>query len=238
MIQETLFKECPLCEQAPVVLQSKGVYGCGQCGLTIVERSILGLFRKGYFSVTDLGQGDFSLAEQSLKTCRLTPDQLKVVIGNIYSNQQLSEIAQGSMDIIQPVKTILAQIILEQLNETCYINVKGLRRGHGPTLAEESWYQPTQMIPQQGMEWQDEGNLFCTTHRIVLPSNQFTFIRLDRKVVAVQAFTDGVAVQRKREAFATYFAGCFPHEAALVAAYTMAKVPMLRADNSEVRAKK
>jgi hypothetical protein len=51
---------------------------------------------------------------------------------------------------------------------------------------------------------------------------------MDRKIVAVQAYIDGLAIQRKREAFATYFAGCYAHEAALVAAYVMAKVPALR----------
>jgi hypothetical protein len=78
------------------------------------------------------------------------------------------------------------------------------------------------------MEWKDEGNLFCTDRRLVLPSNQFTFIRLDRKIATVQAFTDGLAVQRKEENFATYFVGCYAHEAALVVAYMLAKIPALR----------
>ena len=158
----------------------------------------------------------------------LTADPLKIVIGNIYEDKQLAEIAAGNIEAINPVRTILAQIILEQLNEECFINVAGLRRGHGKPLSEESWYQPSQKASQQGMEWQDEGNLFCTTNRLVLPSDRFTFIRLDRKVTAVQAYTDGVAIQRKGEEFATYFIGCYPHEAALVAAYVMAKIPKLR----------
>ncbi|MDH3675562.1 MAG: hypothetical protein OES12_08710, partial [Anaerolineae bacterium] len=118
--------------------------------------------------------------------------------------------------------------ILEQLNEVCLINVNGLRRGHGRPLAEESWYQPRRKIGHDEVEWLDEGNVFCTNQRIVMPSDRFTFIRMDRKIVAVQAYVDGIAIQRKREAFATYFAGSYAHEAALVAAYVMAKVPALR----------
>jgi hypothetical protein len=228
MTGETLYKECPLCEKAPVTAQAGGQYVCNNCQLTLKDRSILGLFRKGKYGITGLGEGDYALARKSISEVLLPPEPLKVVIGNIYTDGQLAEIAGGNVDVIAPVKTILAQIILEQLNEDCYINVNGLRRGFGPALVEESSFRPTQKTPRQGMEWQDEGNLFCTTHRIVLPSNQFTFIRLDRKVVAVQAFTDGVAIQRKREEFATYFVGGYSHEAALVAAYVMAKVPALR----------
>jgi len=218
-----------MCTQAPVILQQSGQYGCASCGLTLKEHSILGLFKKGRYTVTSLGQeGRFTLAEQSLAGAVLTPDQLKVVIGNVYSGDALDEIAGGNIEAIRPVKTILAQIILEQLNEECFINVNGIRRGQGQPLAEQSGYLPVSKIDQSGMQWQDEGNLFCTTHRLVLPSDKFTFIRLDRKIVAVQAFNDGVAVQRRGEEYATYFVGCYPHEAAVVAAYVMAKVPKLR----------
>ena len=228
MVQQTLYKECPLCTQAPVELQADQIYQCKACGLTLKERSILGLFKKGHFSITDLGQEGFPLAQEGLEGVTLTPDPLKVIIGNIYKDEQLAAIAGGNIDIISPVRTVLAQIILEQLNEECFINVAGLRRGHGKPLTEESWYRPTQKAPRQGIKWQDEGNLFCTTHRLVLPSDRFTFIRLDRKVTAVQAYFDGLAIQRKGEEFATYFIGCYPHEAALVAAYVMAKIPKLR----------
>jgi hypothetical protein len=78
------------------------------------------------------------------------------------------------------------------------------------------------------LEWQDHGNLFGTDKHLVLPSDSFTFIRLDRKLGGVQAFNDGVAVQRTGEDFATYFVGCYPHEAALVAAFVLGKLPALR----------
>ena len=227
MTQQTLYQECPRCSLAPVIMQDSNEYRCSNCGLTLRERSVLGLFKKGHYAVTHLGQGNFTLAEASLKDVTLTPDLLKIVIGNVYGDEQLADIAAGNIEIIQPVKTVLAQIILEQLNEECFINVTGLRRGHGQPLTEESWYQPAQKVPN-AIDWQDEGNLFCTNQRLVLPSNQFTFIRLDRKVTAVQAFTNGIGLQRKGEEFATYFVGCYAHEAALVAAYVMAKVPKLR----------
>ncbi|MCB0193875.1 MAG: hypothetical protein KDJ65_18135 [Anaerolineae bacterium] len=224
---DTLYKECPFCMEAPVSLQ-EGSYICENCGLTIKERAVLGLFKKGRYTIVQLPAGDFSLVEPELSNIVLKPDPLKVVIGNIYSDGQLAEISNGNIDVISPVKTVLAQIILEQLNEVCYINVNGLRRGHGEPLSGESNYVPSQKAPRDGMKWQDEGNLFCTNQRIVLPSNQFTFIRLDRKVVNVQAFKDGFALQRKNEDYATYFLGCYAHEAALVSAYAMAKVPALR----------
>ncbi|MCB9080049.1 MAG: hypothetical protein H6631_20785 [Anaerolineaceae bacterium] len=224
---DTLYQECPFCMEAPISLQG-GSYICEKCGLTLKDRAVLGLFNKGRYQIIHLAEGNFSLVTPELDNIVLKPDPLKVVIGNIYSDEQLAEIASGNIDIISPVKTVLAQIILEQLNEVCYINVNGLRRGHGQPLSDESGYWPTQKAPRENMKWQDEGNLFCTNQRLVLPSNQFTFIRLDRKVVNVQAYTDGFALQRKNEEYATYFIGCYPHEAALVAAYAMAKVPALR----------
>lgn len=228
MAQETLYKTCPLCTKAPVSLQNAGEFGCQACGLTLKERSMLGLFKKGQFGIVSLGRGSYTLVEPIRHKIVLPADPLKIVIGNIYTDQTLAEIAAGNIEAIRPVKTVLAQIILEQLKEVCLINVNGLRRGQGQPLSGHSLYYPTQKAPRQGMEWHDEGNLFCTNQRIVLPSDQFTFIRLDRKLTIVQAFTDGVAVQRKGEAFATYFVGCYPHEAALVAAYVMARIPALR----------
>lgn len=230
MAQETLYKECPLCAQAAVSLQSKGTYQCANCGLTIKDKSILGLFKKAHFGVENFGPGDYSLADESLRKVTLPADKLKVVLGNVYTGDELAQIAGGYIDVIRPVRTVLAQIILEQLREECFVNVIGLRRGYDAPLSEESWYLPTQKASLPGLKWQDEGNLFCTTHRLVLPSNQFTFIRLGRKVAAVQAYTNAVAIQLKGEDHSTYFVGCLAHEAALVAAYVMAKVPSLRPD--------
>lgn len=228
MALETLYKECPACASAPVTLQSSGLYRCAQCGLALKERKRLGFFGKGQFTIVEFGSKRSSLAEKGLKEVALSPDAMKITLGNIYSEADLAEIAGGKVDMINPVKTVLAQIILEQLNEACYIHVPGLRRGRGPVLEERSWYYPEQKIPQQGVAWEDEGNLFCTSQRLVLPSDRFTFIRLDRKLQAVQAYLDGLAFQRRGEDFATYFAGGYPHETALVAAYTMARVPILR----------
>ncbi|MCB0208221.1 MAG: hypothetical protein KDJ52_02760 [Anaerolineae bacterium] len=233
---DTLYKECPFCMEAPISLQ-EGSYICENCGLTLNERTMLGMFKKGRYTITQLPAGNFSLIGPELSTVVLKPDPLKVVIGNLYTDEQLAQISEGNIDIISPVKTVLAQIILEQLNEVCYINVNGLRRGHGEPLSGESNYWPQQKAPRDGMKWQDEGNLFCTNQRIVLPSNQFTFIRLDRKVVTVQAFKDGFALQRKNEEYATYFIGCYAHEAALVTAYAMAKVPALRSQSSITKMK-
>jgi hypothetical protein len=225
--QEILFQECPLCDQSAVTYYDEGVYRCPHCGLTLKNRTLLGLFRKGRFTVTSLGQGQYDLAWSRLKRAALPPGRLKVVLGNVYTDQQLAEIAGGALELIRPVRTMLAQIILEQLKETCYLQVNGLQRGHGAPLSSSS-FRPVQPVPRSGMSWQDQGNLFCTQQRLVFPSDSFTFIRLDRKLAAVQAFTNGVAVQRAGEDYATYFVGCWPHEAALVAAYLLGKLPQLR----------
>jgi hypothetical protein len=227
MTQSTLYQECPICNQSAVVWNEAAVgYRCNHCGLTLKEKTLLGLFNKGNFAVVQLPKGNYTLAEQSLANVSLKPDPLKVVLGNVYPDDQLAEIAGGTVEHVRPVRTMLAQIILEQLKESCFLQVNDLRRGHGQPLAEGGNYQPTAAVPRQGMDWQDEGNLFCTDQRLVFPSNKFTFIRMGRKLVGVQAFTNGVAVQLKGDEFATYFVGCFPHEAALVAAYIMAKVSL------------
>ena len=236
MKQQTLYEECPLCNQGSVVFDNDaGVYRCSQCNLTLKERTLLGIFNKNHFGIETLGDGDFSLAEQGLKNISLPPDRLKVVVGNVYSDQQLAQIAGGSLDVVRPVRTVLAQIILEQLKETCYLQVTALRRAHGQPLPEEGHYQPQQRVPRQELDWRDQGNLFVTSKHLVLPSDSFTFIRLDRKLIGVQAFTDGVAVQRTGEDFATYFVGSQPHEAALVAAFVMGKLPVFH-ETSEVAA--
>lgn len=241
MTAENLYKECPLCNQGAVVAQGSKFYRCTICGLLFKERSLLGLFKKGHYAVTEWGAGDFALAKHSLAGVALPPDLLKVVVGNVYTDPQLAAIAQGSVELIRPVRTMLAQVILEQLNEECFLQVNGLRRGQGASLAEGGYYSPERAVPREGMTWQDRGNLFCTNQRLVFPSNTFTFIRLDRKLVGVQAFTDGVAVQRKGEDFATYFVGCYAHEAALVAAYVMARLRVLQpatmAETSQSEAK-
>lgn len=229
MEKEILFDECPLCNQAEVRFNPQiNQYHCEQCGLVIKDRSILGLFKKGQYGVTSLGDGSYPLAQSIVNGVALPPESLKVLIGNIYTNTDLAELAGGNLDVIRPVRTVLAQIILEQLREECYLQVIGLRQGVGQPLAPGGRYVPEQAAPRQNLEWQNQGNLFGTTKHLVLPAQKFTFVRLDRKLEAVQAFTDGVAVQRKGEEFATYFVGCHPHEAALVAAYVMAKVPRVR----------
>jgi len=236
--RQTLYQMCPLCDQGTVVRQnSETVYRCDRCGLTIKEQTLFNFFKKGRLSVESFGDGDYLLARQGLMSQALAADPLKVAIGNVYTDEQLAAIAAGSFDILRPVRTVLAEIILEQLNEACFIQVTELRRGHGQPLTEVSSYLPTGPVPRQDLVWQDKGNLFCTTHRFVFPSDRFTFIRLDRKLVGVKAFSNGVAVQRKGEDYATYFVDCFAHEAALIAAYVLAKVPSLAKSRQQSSAK-
>ena len=132
MAQLTLYQECPLCNKGAVVWHDAGaVYRCEHCHLTLKERPILGLFKKGRFEVSDLGAGDYILAEQSLHKVALLPDLLKVVLGNVYSDQQLEALANGSLEVVRSVRTVLAQIILEQLNEACIVLCPSSKRQRG-----------------------------------------------------------------------------------------------------------
>ncbi len=229
MENEILYRECPLCNQAEVAFnQQTGQYHCDQCGLVVKDCSVLGLFKKGQYGVVSLGRENYTLAQSITGGVSLSPESLKILIGNIYTDAELAKLAAGNLDVIRPVRTVLAQIILEQLREECYFQVLGLRQGVGQPLVSGSHYLPEKATPRQNLEWQSRGNLFGTVKHLVLPGQKFTFVRLDRKLTAVQAFTDGVAVQRKGEEFATYFVGCQPHEAALIAAFVMGKLPQLR----------
>lgn len=226
MVQQILYQTCPVCRQAAVSWQpGQASYQCSACGLTIEEQKLL-FIKRGKFSVTSFGPGDFSLAEAALKNVTLSAEELKLILGNVYTDSQLAQLAAGDVSVLRPVQTILAEIILEQLREACFLQIRGIRRGLGPALTGESTYQPQQPTPVADIEWQDKGNLFCTTNRLVMPSNTFTFIRLGRKIATVQAFTDGVGLQLKKEETATYFVGCYPHEAAVVAAYALGNLPV------------
>jgi hypothetical protein len=189
---------------------------------------VLGFFKKGRYGVAGLAHQEYLLAAPGLKNISLPAAQLKVTLGSVYPDSALARIAAGEIDVIRPVRTVLAQIILEQLKETCYIQVQGLRLSTGPALTGVSSYRPNGSVPRQDLEWQGQGNLFGTARHLVLPGDTFTFIRFDRKLSGVQAFADGVAVQRHGEEHATYFVGCYPHEAALIAAFVMGQTPALR----------
>lgn len=190
------------------------------------------LFKTGKFEVITLGQPDFFVAEQSLLGVPLTKDRLKIALNNVYTNKQLSALAMGDLTVLRPVQTVLAGIILEQLREECLAQIQGVRRAFGPPLTGDHQYQPQTEIPETDLDWQDEGNLFCTTNRLVMPSNKFTFIRLGRKIATVKAFRNGIGIQLKKDERATYFVGCYAHEAAVVTAYAMGKLPQKRGTSS------
>jgi hypothetical protein len=154
-----------LCNQGTVEAVGGQLYRCTHCGLSLKERSLLGLFKKGHYAVIGCGEGDFTLAQQSLAGVTLPLDLLKVVIGNIYTDPQLEAISQGSLQLIRPVRTMLAQVILEQLNEECFLQINNLRRGQGAPLAEGSYYLPEQPAPREGFyRWigrATQGGRFC-----------------------------------------------------------------------------
>ncbi|MDM8530481.1 hypothetical protein QUF63_04865 [Anaerolineales bacterium HSG25] len=224
MTEEILYDTCPSCRQGVVRLQGS-LYQCANCELTLKESKRFMVLNAGKYEVIKLGTGSFDVTKQAVQGQSFTPEVLKITLNNIYSDDQLTQLAAGDQSVLRPVTTVLAGIILEQLREECFVEVRGIRRAHGPALTGEHGYQPTAEIPAKDLTWKDEGNLFCTSNRLVMPSNKFTFIRLGRKISVVRAFRNGIAVQLKKEEFATYFIGGLPHEAAVVAAYTIGKLP-------------
>lgn len=213
---------CPVCGQTP--FSADNGTPCAGCGLSLSRSSwpVVGT----RYTVKTIGAG-YSLVKPGLLGKKFTPAQLLLLAEQVYSDQTLAAIAGGDFSGLKMPVGTLAGILLEQLKETCFLRVKELRRAHGPVLAEGSDRLPRETAPA-GMDWQDKGNLFLTDSRLVFPSDTFTFIRMDRKLVGVKAFEDGLAVQRKGEGFATYFVGCPPYQAALAAAYIEGRLPGLR----------
>ncbi|MDM8526984.1 hypothetical protein QUF58_02125 [Anaerolineales bacterium HSG24] len=223
-MQQILYDTCPSCRQGAVSLHDT-LYQCADCGLTLRKSKRFIFLNAGKYEVVKLGTGSFGMDEQAMQGKIFTPELLKITLNNAYSDEQLDQLASGDQSILRPVTTVLAVIILEQLQEKCFVEVRGVRRGHGPVLVGEHGYQPIVEIPTKELTWQDKGNLFCSSNRLVMPSDKFTFIRLGRKVSVVRAFRNGIAIQLKKEDFATYFVGGLPHESAVMAAYIIGKLP-------------
>ncbi len=228
---DSLFEKCPVCGQAALTATDK-VYRCPRCGLTL----------KPVKRFWGAGSGEKYLVQAISSACGLAKNGLvghvfsKEDVGKfaekVYSDDQLAAFAAGNFeDFVMPA-SLLARILLEQLHETCYLEMARLRHGVGPALEAEGNRIPQGRIAAGRVTWQDKGNLFLTNARLVFPSDTFTFIRLDRKLTGLQTFENGIALQRKGEDFAVYFSGCRPYEAALMGAYIQGRVPGLRAVNA------
>jgi len=221
-----LFSSCPVCEHAPLAAVGKR-YQCAHCGLIVKPKRLLGFKSHDQYVVKNIGSA-YGLAKPGIVGRTVHLNELKKCKECVYSDEELAQVAQGNIDVLHPPSSTLAQILLEQLRETCYLEVDGLRRAHGPVLEEKGDRFPKGLAPVGGMTWKDKGNLFLTNSRLVFPSNTFTFIRMDRKLVSLKTFENGIAIQRKGEDFATYFVGCRAHQAAWIAAYIQGKLPSLR----------
>ena len=222
-----LFSSCPVCGKAPLSAD-ENIYKCAHCGLTIKpKRKFFGRSPQKY-TVTAIGDG-YDIARRGIVGQKFTLPELALFSEQVYSDAELSEFAEGNLEHLTMPGSVLAQILLEQLRETCFLHVDDLRRAHGPALEPGGDRFPSEKISTAGLIWKDEGNLFLTNVRLVFPSNSFTFMRMGRKMVGLRAFENGVAIQMKGEDHATYFVGCKSHQAALIAAYIQGKVPALRA---------
>ena len=233
MSVEVLGAACLACEQAVLRHVADG-YLCEHCGLKLTEKRSWLNFRSktARYLVQDIG-ADFSIARAGLVGQVFTLAELARLREVLYADQTLASFAQGDYTALHQPNNALAQILLEQLRETCYIQINEMRRARGPILAGESRRLPQEKAPHTGLTWLDRGNLFLTNIRLVFPSDTFTFIRLDRKLVGIRAYENGLAIQRRGEDFATYFVGCRSYQAALAAAYIYGKVPPLRREQAE-----
>jgi hypothetical protein len=229
---DSLLNPCPVCN-ATSPAQVKNGYRCSECGLTIGQKKQFFRFRdkQKYYVVKDIGES-FSVARDGLVGQVFTLPELKVLPESLYSDQVLARFAEGDFEALNTPSSTLAQILLEQLRETCAIQINQMRRARGPILTGKNSCLPEGKVPSGGLQWQDRGNLFLTNIRLVFPSNTFTFVRLDRKITGLKTYEDGLALQRRGEEFATYFAGCRSYQAALAAAYIVGKVPHLRPESA------
>lgn len=229
MADDVLFPSCPVCEQAPLA-RSGSEFRCEGCGLVVKPRAFLWRRSSDRYTVRDIGEA-YRLAKPGIVNRTFSRAALQRLGEHVYPDATLASIAAGNFDLIRPPSSTLAQILLEQLHETVLLQVNGLRRAHGPVLEAGANRFPQGTVPRNGLAWKDRGNLFLTNARLVFPSDTFTFIRMDRKLVAVRAFEDGLAVQRKGEGFATYFVGCGAHQSAVMAAYIQGKSPALQGES-------
>ncbi len=224
-----LFSSCPVCRSETALSATGSVYRCAHCGFTIKEKHKLFNKKHTQYVVQALGEG-YDIARAGLVGNAFSPAEVALFREQVYPDAVLAEFAAGNFDRLNLPGSMLAKILLEQLRETVYLHVDHLRRAHGPALEAGGDRFPQGKVPQNQMNWQDDGNLFLTNVRIVFPSNTFTFIRMGRKMVGLKTFEDGIAVQLKGEDHATYFVGCKPHQAALVGAYIQGRVPGLRTE--------
>ena len=226
MSGDTLLPLCPVCTQTPLTRQGKS-YQCSHCGLTLKPKTVLGFKFKDKYIVESIGRG-YNIARSGIVGQVIPLTELKNFGESVYTDQQLTAFAAGILDELRPPSSTLTQILLEQLRETVYVQTHNMRRAHGPAIDAGGNFIPKGHAPAAELNWQDKGNLFLTNARLVFPSDSFTFIRMDRKLIGLKTFENGFAVQRKGEDFATYFVGCRAHQAALNGAYITGRVPALR----------
>ncbi len=220
-----LLSSCPVCDQATLSTTDKTIR-CDQCGFSAKEKHKL--FSKHIeYQVLALGD-DYDIAAKSIVGHTFGLKDLKLFREHIYTDADLVAFAAGDYEALVRPSSTLASILLEQLRETVYMEVNGFKRALGPAIESGGNRNPQGLAPTSGMDWKDEGNLFLTNARLIFPSNTFTFVRMDRKLIGLRSFENGIAIQRKGEDHAMYFVGCKAYQSALIAAYIQGKVPALR----------
>jgi hypothetical protein len=223
---ETIPKSCPICASDTLV-ESNTDFRCETCGMLARSKPLFGFLGKGRYAISNLSD-DYQIARQGLRGRLFAAAEFEVLAPHIYTDSELATFAQGDFKVLREPAGALASIIFEQLRERCLIQINGLRRAMGPLLEPGADHQPLDKVSRPGLRWQDKGNLFATEQRLVFPSDTFTFIRMDRKLVGVKAYRDAVAIQRRGEQQATYFVGCTAFQSALIAAYVVGKLPHLQ----------
>lgn len=219
---------CPVCGQTPFVHTGKN-YRCENCGLGLTQQSILGFKLKDQYRVDGLGDA-YRLAAAGIVGRTFERAALANFGESVYTDATLEAIARGDFEAINLPASTVSQVLLEQMRETCFVQVSNLRRAHGPTLTPGGSRFPEGVASTVDLTIKGEGTLYLTDKRIIFTSSKFTYLRLDGKLTGLKTFENGVAVQRRDEDFATWFVGCGAHQAALIAAYIQGRVPSLRAE--------
>jgi hypothetical protein len=225
-LEKTRLRLCPLCS-SPALTDAGNRQACSACGTIFSTFAAYGFIGPTRYRLEVLPK-DYGILGSSILGRALNEDSMKKLPELAYMDKELAEIAAGRLDVLRPVTDMYNTVFFEQLHENVRLRIKGLQHEAGEALSCGSGFQPQQSTGLGLAQNAARGNLLITDQRLIFTSSTYTFIRLDRKLSAVVAFNNALAIQRQGEKEAIYFIGLRPIEAALSAAIIMGQAPHLR----------
>jgi hypothetical protein len=223
--EEVLIDACPICGESALT-GHEGQFSCVSCGTHVEQRRWLGVRPRDRFLFRVVGS-DYANAEPDLTARPFTKAELAGLAESCYSDADLETIAAGDLSCLRSPSSQVAQVMFPQTRETCQLQINGLIRAEGPSLSDGT-SKINGSANRRTLKKLDEGNLFVSDQRLILPSNTHTIIRIDRKLTGICTFSDAVAIQRKGEDKATYFLGFESRDASLLAAFLKGQLDHLR----------